>query len=309
MSKLNISGTIGLSILENENNKIFIFYDDHQNKKYCKDNYFISTLLNNIIKNPKYNKDTCLILEEPFINNNDKIKVLWSESKHLEYFRKFYSKIINKCGKNKVCFGFPADIRLSLLDISIEEIMENIELNKYKIKVFDYFKHILHLFDIEVITNNNKIINFLKLVFSKYTKSNYYIQLKLKIMNFYKKFIINNKNIMLNDFIKKLSPEDYIFKYDKGYPFLDNDNIYFFDEIDKISSGIMEFFIIIMVILLPYKFKFIYAGYYHSNNIKHILINLYNYKLITEYGITENIEKINDKTINNCINVDEKYFT
>ena len=168
---LNISGTIGLSILENQNNKIFIFYDDHQNKKYCKDNYFISNLLNKIIKNPKYNKDTCLILEEPFINKTDKIKILWSESKHLEYFRKFYSKIINKCSKNKVCFGFPADIRLSLLDVSIEEIMDSIELNKYKIKVFDYFKHILHLFDIEVITNNNKIINFFKLFFLKYINS------------------------------------------------------------------------------------------------------------------------------------------
>jgi hypothetical protein len=306
---LNISGTIGLSILENENNKIFIFYDDHQNKKYCKDSFFISNLLDNIIKDPKYNKDTCLILEEPFIGKNDKIKILWSESKHLEYFRQFYSKIINKCGKNKVCFGFPADIRLSLLDISIEEIMDNVEINKYKIKIFDYFKHILFLFDIELLTSDNNIINFLKIVFLKYTKSNYYIELEKKIVNFYKKFIKDKKDIMINDFIKTLSPEHYNFKYNKGYPFLKQSDIYFFDETDKILSGIMEFFMIIMIILLPYKFKFIYAGYYHSNNIKHILMNTYNYKLITEYGITENIEIINDSTINNCINVDEKYFT
>jgi hypothetical protein len=306
---LNISGTIGLSILENENNKIFIFYDDHQNKRYCNDSFFISTLLNNIIKDPKYNKDTCLILEEPFIQKSDKIKILWSESKHLQYFRKFYSKIINKCGKNKVCFGFPADIRLSLLDISIEEIMDNVELNKYKIKMYDYFKHILFLFDIELLTSENNIINFLKIVFLKYTKSNYYIELEKKIINFYKKFIKDTKDVMINDFIKTLSPEHYNFKYNKGYPFLEQSDIYFFDEIDKILSGIMEFFMIIMIILLPYKFKFIYAGYYHSNNIKHILMKTYNYKLITEYGITENIEIINDSTINNCINVDEKYFT
>jgi hypothetical protein len=306
---LNISGTIGLSILENENNKIFIFYDDHQNKKYCNDSFFISNLLDNIIKDPKYNKDTCLILEEPFIKNSDKIKILWSESKHLQYFRKFYSKIINKCGKNKVCFGFPADIRLSLLDISIEEIMDNVELNKYKIKMFDYFKHIIFLFDIEIITNTNNIINFLKIVFLKYKKSKFYIELEKKIINFYKKFIEDTKDMMINDFIKTLSPKHYIFKYNKGYPFFETNDIYFFDEIDKILSGIMEFFMIIMIILLPYKFKFIYAGYYHSNNIKHILMNAYDYKLITEYGITENIEKINETTINNCINVDKKYFT
>ena len=307
---LNISGTIGLSILENENNKIFIFYDDHQNKKYCKDNFFISNLLDNIIKNPKYNKDTCLILEEPFIKNSDKIKILWSDSKHLLYFRKFYSKIINKCGKDKVCFGFPADIRLSLLDISIEEIMDNVEIDKYKIKIFDYFKYILFLFDIEpIIIKNNNIINFLKQVFSKYTKSTYYIELEKKIINFYNKFIKDNKEIIINNFIKTLSPEHYNFKYNKGYPFIKTNDIYFFDEIDKILSGIMEFFIIIMITLLPYKFKFIYAGYYHSNNIKHILINTYNYKLITDYGITENIEIINEATINNCINVDKKYFT
>jgi hypothetical protein len=307
---LNISGTIGLSILENQNNKIFIFYDDHQNKKYCKDNFFINNLLNNIIKDPKYNKDTCLILEEPFIKNSDKIKILWSDSKHLMYFRKFYSKIINKCGKDKVCFGFPADIRLSLLDISIEEIMDNVNVNKYEIKIMDYFKYIIFLFDIEhIIIENNNIINFLKKVFSTYTKSIYYIELEKKIINFYNKFIKDNKNIFINSLIKTLSPEHYNFKYNKGYPFIKINDIYFFDEIDKILSGIMEFFIIIMIKLLPYKFKFIYAGYYHSNNIKHILINTYNYKLITEYGITENIETINEKTINNCINVDEKYFT
>lgn len=307
---LNISGTIGLSILENQNNKIFIFYDDHQNKKYCKDNFFISNLLDNIIKDPKYNKDTCLILEEPFIKNSDKIKILWSDSKHLMYFRKFYSKIINKCGKDKVCFGFPADIRLALLDISIEEIMDNVNVNKYKIKIGDYFKYIIFLFDIEpIIIENNNIINFLKKVFSTYIKSIYYIELEKKINIFYKKFIKDNKNILINNFIKTLSPEHYNFKYNKGYPFIKINDIYFFDEIDKILSGIMEFFIIIMIMLLPYKFKFIYAGYYHSNNIKHILINTYNYKLITEYGITENIEIINESTINNCINVDEKYFT
>ena len=237
---LNISGTIGLSILENQNNKIFIFYDDHQNKKYCKDNFFISNLLDNIIKDPKYNKDTCLILEEPFIKNSDKIKILWSDSKHLMYFRKFYSKIINKCGKDKVCFGFPADIRLTLLDISIEEIMDNVNVNKYKIKIGEYFKYIIFLFDIEpIIIENNNIINFLKKVFSTYTKSIYYIELEKKIINFYNKFIKDNKNIFINNLIKTLSPEHYNFRYNKGYPFIKINDIYFFDEIDKILSGIM----------------------------------------------------------------------
>ena len=115
----NISGVIGLSILQNKKNKIFIFYDDHQNVRYCGDKFYISDLFSDLLKDENINKDICLLLEEQFYNNLKKIKVLWEESSHLHNFRQFYTKIINKCTIDKVCFGYPVDVRLVLTDFSI----------------------------------------------------------------------------------------------------------------------------------------------------------------------------------------------
>ena len=47
----NISGVIGLSILQNKKNKIFIFYDDHNNVEYCGDKFYISDLFSDLLKN------------------------------------------------------------------------------------------------------------------------------------------------------------------------------------------------------------------------------------------------------------------
>ena len=120
----NISGVIGLSILQNKKNKIFIFYDDHNNVKYCGDKLYISDLFSDLLQNEKFSKDICLLLEEPFFNNLCKIKILWGHSEHLHNFRKFYTDIMSKCTKDRICVGYPVDVRLVLTDFSIEEIMD-----------------------------------------------------------------------------------------------------------------------------------------------------------------------------------------
>jgi hypothetical protein len=307
----NISGVIGLSILQNKKNKIFIFYDDHQNIKYCGDKFYISDLFSDLLKNEKINKDICLLLEEPFYNNLSKIKVLWSESGHLHNFRKFYTQIINRCTKDNICKGYPVDVRLALTEFSIEEMMDsNNTSSKYtNINIKNYFNPILYLFDIhKTLLKKNSIIEFLKKIFINFSNTQFYKELHKRIIIFYEKFIKENENILLYQYIETLSQENFIFKYIKGYPFINENNIYFFDEIDKILSGIMEFFTFIMILILPQKFKFFYAGYYHSNNIKYILINYYGYELVSEYGITEDIEIINSSKINNCIAVEKKYL-
>jgi hypothetical protein len=305
----NISGVIGLSILENKKNKIFIFYDDHQNIKYCRDKFYISDLFSELLKNEKINKDICLLLEEPFYNNLKKIKVLWNESIHLRNFRNFYTKIINKCTTERICVGIPIDVRLVLTDFSIEEIIDiqNVAPKYRNIKINIFFNPILYIFGIHAtLLNKSSIIEFLKNVFSNFIGLEFYKELKKRIILFYNKFIKENEDLFLYNFIKTLSNEHLNFNYIKGYPFINTDNIYFFDEIDKILSGIMELFSYIMILILPQKFKFYYAGYYHSNNIKFILINYYGYKLVSEYGITENIESKNSSIINNCIAVEKK---
>ena len=305
----NISGVIGLSILQNKKNKIFIFYDDHNNIKYCGDKFYISDLFSNLLKNEKINKEICLLLEEPFYNNLNKIKILWSDSGHLNSFRQFYSKVINKCTKERICSGYPIDVRLVLTDFSIEEIIESQNPSpKYKqINMKNFFNPIFFIFNIHtILLKKNSIINFLKSIFLNFANSRYYKELYKRILLFYNKFVKDKEDLFLYDYVKTLSPENLNFRYIKGYPFLNEGNIYFFDEIDKILSGIMEFYTFIMILILPHKFKFFYAGYYHSNNLKYILINYYNYQLISEYGITEDIEIKNSSKINNCIAVEKK---
>ena len=307
----NISGVIGLSILQNKKNKIFIFYDDHNNIKYCGDKFYISDLFSNLLKNEKINKEICLLLEEPFYNNLNKIKILWSDSGHLNSFRQFYSKVINKCTKERICSGYPIDVRLVLTDFSIEEIIESQNPSpKYKqINMKNFFNPIFFIFNIHtILLKKNSIINFLKSIFLNFANSRYYKELYKRILLFYNKFVKDKEDLFLYDYVKTLSPENLNFRYIKGYPFLNQDNIYFFDEIDKILSGIMEFYTFILILILPQKFKFFYAGYYHSNNMKYILMNYYGYHLVSEYGITEDIETKNSSKINNCIAVEKKYL-
>jgi hypothetical protein len=307
----NISGVIGLSILQNKKNKIFIFYDDHNNIKYCGDKFYISDLFSDLLKNEKINKEICLLLEEPFYNNLNKIKILWGDSGHLHSFRQFYSKVINKCTKERICSGYPIDVRLVLTDFSIEEIMDvQSASSKYrKITIKTFFNPILFLFNIhKTLLKKNSIINFLKDIFLNFTNSRFYKELYKRILLFYNKFVKDNEDLYLYDYVKTLSPENLNFRYIKGYPFLNEVNIYFFDEIDKILSGIMELYTFILILILPQKFKFFYAGYYHSNNMKYILMNYYGYQLVSEYGITEDIETKNSSKISNCIVVEKKYL-
>jgi hypothetical protein len=172
-----------------------------------------------------------------------------------------------------------------------------------------FFNPILFIFGIHAtLIKKNSIINFLKEFFLNFINSRFYKELYKKILLFYNKFVKDNEDLFLYDYVKTLSPDNLNFRYVKGYPFINEANIYFFDEIDKILSGIMEFYTFILILILPHKFKFFYAGYYHSNNMKFILMNYYGYQLVSEYGTTEDIETKNHTAINNCISVEKKYL-
>jgi hypothetical protein len=303
-NELKISGTIGIKILYNKkiNKKIFIFYDDHSNKKYCKpnndnNNLFISELFDEI-----KNKDIAMILEEPFIENNTdtKIKILWEDTTHLMLFRKFYTKLMEKCSNKKICKIFPVDIRLSIFDISPDEIILNISKSdlKYNIKVEKYFENIYYLFDLEnVEIKSNSICIFLKKVFNVYKNSDYYKQLKKRIIDFIQKYNLKTCNETIFNLIKK-NMDSSNFIYEEGFPFVNTHNN-FIDDIDKISSGIMELYSIILIILLPNKNIIYYAGYYHSNNIAYLLQTYYDFGFEYSFGATDNIE--NKNKISNCI--------
>lgn len=303
---VNISGAIGLTILKKNDTIVYIFYDDHSNVKYCKGNF-----LNDIVEKFIYkNKNTCLLLEEPFTDNFNNIKFLWN-NKHVNSFRKFYIKVMEKCTLEKICYAFPIDLRLELFDLSIEELISNINNDEY-FKDYDktienYFENINYLFDITVLPpvlqKRTSILIFIKKIFILYEKNFHYKILKNKIKFFFDKFINLNKKEKIKNFLRKNYSNN--FYYEEGYPFNNKNEISFSDELDKIISAIMEFYCIILINILKQKYKMLYMGYYHSNNIKYILLKYYNFKEIYSTGITNNVENDNYE---NCINVDSKYL-
>jgi len=120
MNDISISGAIGSSFLKKDNKKIIIFYDDHSNTKYCDSSYFIDNFFSDV--NSQIN-GSIILLEEPLVNNDDNIIFLWNDIPHVVKSKEFYKKITNKCSGEKVCRVFPIDIRLCLIDISIEEYL------------------------------------------------------------------------------------------------------------------------------------------------------------------------------------------
>jgi hypothetical protein len=333
-NNLYISGSIGIKILQNKtlNKKVFIFFDDHSNKNYCNKiisnndllkssspsspSLFISELFDGFIDKTT---NIALILEEPFIDKDDKIKILWDGSTHLILFRKFYGKLINKCSNEKICNIFPSDIRLCLFDISPDEIIFNLfkPNNNYNIPVIDYMHNIFYLFNLNdkysvTVLNYNEyssICIFIKKIFNTYSNSDFYINLKKNIELLICKFIIPNKHLTIYELIKQEFPNN-DFKYIQGYPYVNSNNMNynFIDQLDKISSGIMELYMLILIMLLSKQNLIVYAGYYHSNNLSFILEKYYDFDVVYDVANTNNITENNNPSHNNCIKVDKKYF-
>jgi hypothetical protein len=320
---VKIAGVIGLTVLLNKktNNKVFLFYDDHENINYCPSSqHFISDMLNTLISTKDQYTEArggggdggsryMLILEEPFIDNHENIRVLWNDVKHLCLFRDFYSKIIKKCSKENVCNGFPVDIRIALIDFSLY-------LSDYSdvvITLGEGFSKIAFLFDLGTGTGTGAgdgagegtVIAFLKNVFSNYTHTFHYRQLKKKVEAFYNKFIRSNGNVRVCDFAGSKGTLDMVFVC--GYPFTTNKILNFFNELDKILSAIMEFYMIILINIFKNKQKIVYAGYYHCKNVKHILTSYYDYEQIYNTGITDNVET--SENVHSCISVPATLFS
>ena len=310
---IKVSGSIGMVKLVGNNKNIFIFYDDHSNTTYCDNsNVFLHNIFDSMIK---IDSNYIILLEEPFVKNYSNIKFLWNETPHIIKFRNFYKKIIKQCDDTKICNVFPIDIRLIICDVSIDELVLNINsneyFNNYNISVFEYFKHLLYLFnyiewDDKLFESSDSNLKFVKKVFSKYILDQYYINLKFQFDNFFNLFIKPNINMKIKDFIIKYNSNEW--QFFTGYPFENNKENIFIDQYDKLVNGVMELYTYILASGMTNENVIIYCGYYHSNNLAYIFKKYYNYKNEYEIGITQNVEKKENKQINNCLHIDKKIF-
>jgi hypothetical protein len=311
MNNITISGAIGLSILKNGLKKVYIFNDDHSNINYCKRGVFLPSYLENIDNN----LDTTILLEEPFIEDDTKLKYLWKETPHVELSRKHYDNTIKKCLTTGICYTFPIDIRLCLVDFSLDDIYANIENEEYfldlNMTIDEYLRYIKYLFnnnDLELDEKNKeKNIFFIKNIFEKFKETYYYYYLKKRFDEFYSKFINHKKHMQIRDFIRLNNNKSY--EFCEGYPFNNSNHHVFIDQYDKLINGIMEFYICILIFGISRNNTVIYTGYYHGNNLAYILKNIYRFELIKEYGVTRDIEKhLTLINISNCLQIDKKYF-
>lgn len=318
---IKISGSIGMVKLVKGDNNIFIFYDDHSNIRYCNtsDSIFLYDLFENIIGNQNENQnennsDYIILLEEPFVDNYSNIKFLWNDTPHIIKFRNFYKKIIKKCSDTKTCMIFPVDIRLIMCDVSMDELIFNLDnsnyFEQYDITIQEYFKYILYLFDyIEYdenkFKNSDSNIKFIYKVFNKFKDSDYYKKLKENFVILFNQYIKPDSLIKIKDFLYKNKIG--IYSKPNGYPFTNDVTNNFLDQYDKLLNGLMEFYIYILMIGMNKKNIILYSGYYHSNNLTFILEKYYGFKNIYSNGKTTNIE-FNKQEIINCLQIDKKIF-
>jgi hypothetical protein len=141
-------------------------------------------------------------------------------------------------------------------------------------------------------------------------KDEIYIHFK-KIKNmvsiFKIKFLDNNKNITIAEFIKK---------YDSNYQdekimtknliisdYEEINNYNWINFIEIISDYIIEFYGILLLFCYDKKYTFIHSGLAHSSNIVNLLRNHYNFESIQDTGVTTYTETENYSIIKNCINI------
>jgi hypothetical protein len=332
--KISISGTIGLIIFKHtETNKnVYVWLDDHSNNEYCdsESNKGNKIFVNDLYKYFEKYKNPIFLLEEPFILEDEKLLSLWDGSKHLEGLQDFHSDSIDKCGIQSICNSIPVDIRLSLFDVSIEELVSHILDKDYynEISYYTpfYFKNLLYLFGIikekdyiELLILNDSLeeesnidpeknsnVRFLRKIFDLFSHTDYYKKLYEKVYKFYINYVLPNSNVLIYDFMINNLDIDYTF--DEGFPFTSRIYKGMLDEFDHIINGIMEFYIVILINNLKNEFVIVNTGLYHALNIKFILEKYYNYKIEYEVGITKLEQIIKNVKYINCIQVDNKFL-
>ena len=271
---MNISGAIGISVLKKGDTEITIFYDDHNNKEYCSDKFFINDFFEK-----KSNDKMVLLVEEPFFRNTD-LKFIWDSSEHLKYFLNYFLKNTDKY------YMFSTDIRNNLIPINIEYLE-----NKSNITFYEYIKPLLYFFNLE--DYNDLQLKQIKNIFNKLIVKNkklilIYKILKKKVQLFANKY--NKYNSIKMSDINKESTDIMVL----GYP-INCTNLIMMDELEIIYNTIMELFtILILFEKKSTKNNYIYMGLVHSVNIYYILVNFFGYVDIYNDGLTgKDFGKIN----------------
>lgn len=262
-----ISGSIGVIILNKDDNNIILLSDEHSNDIYC-NNFSNSKFISDyLFENSKYN--TVLLEEIP--RDGFSLEELFPNTKHTQQLKNLYLD-----DKTDI---IGIDIRPYLIPFSFETL----NINK---------------------DNKNTLMkNYIKLVDEFISKNGDLYNNKFKLINKLENSIPEIKNHFqiikrkYNNFKDKLDLELPIEIY---Y----NNHIELLYDFNEICDSIMELYTILLA--LNNKTTIIHTGLYHSSNMVSLLVNLYEYRIKYNYG-TNKYPPVNEEKITSCIYIPDNF--
>lgn len=263
---MNISGSIGVTVLNSNFKKIIIFADSHYVDQYCRND---SVKITNWIKE-KLSKKYQILLEEVERGNEELIE-LWPNSPHIQELKNLYLK------EGNVINGI--DIRKNFYKFSWELLADNkkigeITLEEYLKKLEDFFTF-QNDFYLKKINFNNVLFN-LDLIKKQL----------INLKNNYEKYKIN-----VNRFMKRSL--NYIYQ---------NNFKWVFHSFDKLCSNIMEWYCIYLIFTNKNN-SILHLGLFHTREIVEKLINNHYFYKTFDNGITRYPENKNISCVYLPVNV------
>jgi len=258
---INISGSVGYTLLKKDHKYVLLLADVHDGVKYCEqDSIMIDNYLNK--------KDKNNILLEEVLRENFTLTDLWPGSPHTQRLKKLNIK------NHKIK---PIDIRPMLLPFSWElvamnKINQNVKLNEYLLLLDSFFNYKNTKF------NNSYIVPEIKKNFDK------------------KDLIIKHFHILkdkYNDFknANKMYMDMTILELCKKH-----NNI--LEKLNQLTSSIMEWYIV-MLVHNSIKNTIIHVGLAHSEKVLILLTGPYRYEIVESQGVN-NMDNLSD-TMRACI--------
>jgi hypothetical protein len=259
-----LSGSVGYTLLKHKrlNKYIFLLADIHDGVSYCsQDSVMIDRWLSL--------KDGNDILLEEAVRENFELTDLWPGAEHTQRLKK-----LNRDNKKIK----PVDIRPLLIPFSWELLVENKDKEQSNMTLENYLLSIDRIFNYK---KSKLMIGYFVKEMKKLEKEGDSKMRELLLQHFqemkelYMEFINDNKSYLKKPMIE-----------------LFNSNQELLEEINNITSMIMEWYILLLI-LNSQENCIIHLGLAHSNRILDFLVDVYLFEVIKKSGINV-INEINN---------------
>lgn len=258
---MNISGSVGYTLLKRNDKYVLLLADVHDGVKYCEQD---SVMIDNFL-NVKENSN---ILLEEVLRENFTLTDLWPGSLHTQRLKQLNVK------NHKIK---PVDVRPMLLPFSWEligmnKMNQNVSLQQYLSHLEDFFNYKSTRF------NNNYIVPEMKKTFDK------------------KNLIVKHFHVLKDAYDEFKKQNNKFMNTKMMYLYKNNSDI--LETLNNITSSIMEWYII-MLVHNSARNTIIHVGLAHSEQVLILLKGLYGFEIVENQGVN-NMTHLHD-TMRACL--------